>query len=189
MDDSVLRAMAKWPDVPSVYGWLSLDRRGNWLVRGERIPHRVARNSIGRNYAGDERGCWYFQNGPQRVYVELEYTPWILALDGAGVLRSHTGIAVDRLEGVWLDDSGSLLLLTDSGISLLDDRDLDAFSQRLQLVGGDADPDRLERSVAHTQEGRSGSLVLVWRGKQIAVGSIRRDEVAARFGFIPTPQE
>ena len=27
MDDAVLRSMAKWPNVPDVYGWLSLDRR------------------------------------------------------------------------------------------------------------------------------------------------------------------
>ena len=33
MDEMVVRSMAKWPDVPDVYGWLSLDRRGNWLIR------------------------------------------------------------------------------------------------------------------------------------------------------------
>ena len=30
---SLPAAMAKWPNVPAVYGWLSLDRRGNWLIR------------------------------------------------------------------------------------------------------------------------------------------------------------
>ncbi|HET8728586.1 MAG TPA: DUF2946 family protein, partial [Alphaproteobacteria bacterium] len=32
MDESVLRAMTKWPNVPAVYGWLQLDQRGNWLI-------------------------------------------------------------------------------------------------------------------------------------------------------------
>ena len=34
MDEIVARAMQKWPDVPNVYRWLRLDRRGNWLVKG-----------------------------------------------------------------------------------------------------------------------------------------------------------
>ena len=29
MDESVIRALAKWPNVPAVYGWLSLSRRGD----------------------------------------------------------------------------------------------------------------------------------------------------------------
>ncbi|TMH99667.1 MAG: DUF2946 family protein, partial [Betaproteobacteria bacterium] len=29
MDELVARSLAKWPNVPAVYGWLALDRRGN----------------------------------------------------------------------------------------------------------------------------------------------------------------
>ena len=63
MDDIVLRAMQKWPDVPNVFGWLRLDRRGNWLVKsrsGEfgRIANFAVCEFIGRNYAADERGRW-----------------------------------------------------------------------------------------------------------------------------------
>jgi hypothetical protein len=32
-------------------------------------------NFIQRNYDHDAQGQWFFQNGPQRVYVELEATP------------------------------------------------------------------------------------------------------------------
>src|SRR2546429_4505735 len=58
MDEIVLRSMLKWPDVPAVYGWLSLDRRGNWMIktvagRFERIAHAAVREFIGRNYASD----------------------------------------------------------------------------------------------------------------------------------------
>jgi len=56
MDEIVARSMAKWPDVPDVYGWLSLDRRGNWLLKNEKIGNGALREFIGRNYQPDARG-------------------------------------------------------------------------------------------------------------------------------------
>ncbi len=50
MDEIVMQAMAKWPNVPDVFGWLSLDQRGNWRLRGEAMTHRGATEFIGRNY-------------------------------------------------------------------------------------------------------------------------------------------
>ncbi len=89
MDEIVSRSMLKWPDVPAVYGWLSLDRRGSWMIktvagRFERIANAAVREFIARNYAADAEGRWYFQNGPQRVFVALDYTPWVYRLDDAG---------------------------------------------------------------------------------------------------------
>ena len=95
MDEIVIRAIAKWPNVPAVYGWLSLDRRGNWAIKGERIRNPLIAEFIARNYAHDERGRWFFQNGPQRVFVRLAYTPLVYrtrAGDGLAFL-SHTGQA------------------------------------------------------------------------------------------------
>ena len=46
-------------------------------VKGSRILHDKLREFIHRNYAADERGAWFFQNGPQRVYVELEAAPFV----------------------------------------------------------------------------------------------------------------
>ncbi len=95
MDEIVLRGMAKWPNVPAVYGWLSLDRRGQWLIKGERISNALVTEFIGRNFTRDERGCWYFQNGPQRVFVDLDYTPRVYRVvnpDGAPLaLEASTG--------------------------------------------------------------------------------------------------
>jgi hypothetical protein len=90
MDDIVRQAIAKWPNVPHCYGWLALDARGNWYMRDDRtqaagpfpqskgslLRHEKLVDFIHRNYDCDERGCWFFQNGPQRVYVELETAPW-----------------------------------------------------------------------------------------------------------------
>jgi len=86
LDDAVLRSIARWPNVPAVYGWLALDRRGNFLIKGERIGNPALREFICRNYAADERGCWYFQNGPQRVFVRLAYTPFVVHFQGDALL-------------------------------------------------------------------------------------------------------
>jgi len=43
MDEVVVRSIAKWPGVPAVYGWLELDRRGGWRIKGERIGNGAAR--------------------------------------------------------------------------------------------------------------------------------------------------
>lgn len=123
MDEIVARSLAKWPNVPAVYGWLELDRRGNWLIQGQRITNQALREFIGRNYAADTEGRWYFQNGPQRVYVKLAYTPWVVHYEG-DQLSDQCGRPF-RVEEVLLDDEGSLLMRGPQGIALLDDRDLE----------------------------------------------------------------
>ena len=134
MDEMVLRSMAKWPDVPDVYGWLSLDRRGNWLLKGERIGNQALRDFISRNYQADVRGCWYFQNGPQRVFVALAYTPLVLHVEGE-TLFDHCG-RLFHPEQAFLDDEGSVLMLGRPGIGLLDDRDLAGYAERAAGLPG-----------------------------------------------------
>lgn len=134
MDDVVLRSMAKWPDVPDVYGWLSLDRRGSWLLRGERIGNQALRDFIARNYQPDARGCWYFQNGPQRVFVALAYTPLVVHMEGEALL-DHCGRPFAPEQG-FLDDEGSVLLRGAAGVGLLDDRDLALYEGRAAGLPG-----------------------------------------------------
>lgn len=134
MDPSVIRSMAKWPDVPAVYGWLALDRRGNWRIRGERIGNAALRDFIGRNYASDARGRWYFQNGPQRVFVALAYTPLVVHFEGEALL-DHCGRRF-ACEQAFLDDEGSVLMQGAAGIALLDDRDLAGFAERAAGLPG-----------------------------------------------------
>jgi len=134
MDEMVLRSIAKWPDVPDVYGWLSLDRRGNFLIRNEKIGNRALREFISRNYQADTRSCWYFQNGPQRVFVELAYTPLVLHFEGE-MPFDHCGRPF-LPENSFLDDEGSVLMLGKPGIGLLDDRDLAAYADRAQGLPG-----------------------------------------------------
>jgi hypothetical protein len=126
MDAVVAQAMAKWPNVPAVYGWLALDRRGNWLIKGERIANRALRDFIARNYEADDAGQWYFQNGPQRVYVALAYTPLVVHYEG-DALCDHCARPF-RPEISYVDDEGSVLMQGGGTIALLDDRDLFRFA-------------------------------------------------------------
>jgi DUF2946 family protein len=187
MDEIVLRSMLKWPDVPAVYGWLSLDRRGSWMIkttagRFERIANPAVNEFIGRNYAADAQGRWYFQNGPQRVFVALDYTPWVYRLDDAGEgLLAHTGAAPRSLDALLVDDAGALLIKAEMGVGVLLDRDLPAFVERL------ADPrgrtaERLLEDVASGEEARA-----LLCGASIRIAPVQRAEVPSLFGFVQRP--
>jgi hypothetical protein len=132
MDEVVIRSLAKWPNVPAVYGWLELDRRGNWRIKGERIANSALREFIARNYAADEKGRWFFQNGPQRVYVTLAYTPFVFHFEGER-LFDHCGRVVAAAE-TWVDDEGSVLIRGEHGIGLLDDRDLERYADEAEQL-------------------------------------------------------
>ncbi len=141
MDDIVRAALKKWPGVPACTGWLGLDARGDWYLRdeqaqaagpfptskGSRIEHAPLRDFIGRNYDCDADGGWFFQNGPQRVYVELEAAPWIWRLqampDGNVGLASHTGRTA-RPASAWIDERDRLFIATDIGLGLVHTLDM-----------------------------------------------------------------
>ncbi|HXF67948.1 MAG TPA: DUF2946 family protein [Burkholderiales bacterium] len=192
MDEIVLRALAKWPDVPAVYGWLSLDRRGNWRIKGERITNPMIAAFIGRNYGRDARGCWFFQNGPQRVYVALDYTPFVLRVKGgdddALALETHTAVGVAALKGAWLDEAGALLLETEPGVALVHDRDLARLLPQFIDANGNplAEP-VLDELMELLQRGRPAPLWLKYRESCVRVEPIAASEVPARFGFVAQP--
>lgn len=124
--------MAQWPDVPAVYGWLALDRRGHWRIKGERVLHAGLREFIARNYRADEHGRWFFQNGPQRVFVTLAYTPLVVRHEADGLV-DHCGRRV--VAGpVYLDDEGSVLIEGGAAIALLDDRDLARYAEAAERL-------------------------------------------------------
>lgn len=190
MDENVRAAMAKWPNVPGLHGWLSLDEAGQWRLKGEPITHAGLVAFINRNYECDDHGRWFFQNGPQRGYIELAYTPWVLHVDESGDLRDHTGGHVDRLDGAWLDDDGNILLQTPSGIGLVDSDSLPMVAE--WLVDDDGRPveaDALEGALAALEAGEHGGVKLRGPGgRDHDLGFVRRADVPARFGFDPRPR-
>lgn len=137
MDDIVKQALAKWPNVPDCYGWLGLDARGRWFMRddaaqaagdfpqsrGSWLRHEKLIDFIGRNYESDDEGRWFFQNGPQRVYVELECTPWVWQVLPDYRLQSHTGLQTSAGE-CFLDEEGRLYIASPQGLGLVHSQDM-----------------------------------------------------------------
>ncbi len=149
MDDIVKAALKKWPNVPHCYGWLALDARGDWYMRddriqaagpfpqvkGSRILHDKLKDFIQRNYECDSEGAWFFQNGPQRVYVQLEAAPWVLGVqrDGRGfMVETHTGRMVKQVLSVWLDEMGRLFLESELGLGLVRSLDMEAAADAVE---------------------------------------------------------
>lgn len=130
MDDIVKQAMEKWPNVPDCYGWLGRDLRGSWWLRdaetqaqgsfpqskGWRLEHAGWRAFIERNYASDARGCWFFQNGPQRVYVELEGVPHVWRVQPDGILSTSDGVRRTLPRSCWMDEQGLLYAQCTEGV-------------------------------------------------------------------------
>ena len=137
MDDIVKQALAKWPNVPDCYGWLGLDARGRLFMRddaaqaagdfpqsrGSWLRHEKLIDFIGRNYESDDEGRWFFQNGPQRVYVELECTPWVWQVLPDYRLQSHTGLQTSAGECL-LDEEGRLYIASPQGLGLVHSQDM-----------------------------------------------------------------
>jgi len=149
MDDIVRAALKKWPNVPDCYGWLALDARGDWYMRdertqragpfpqvkGSRIEHDKLREFIERNYDADDHGGWFFQNGPQRVYVELEAAPHVWRLNtiegAAPTLCSHAGRSA-AYQSAWLDEHERLYLATDIGLGIVHTLDMETAANAVE---------------------------------------------------------
>jgi hypothetical protein len=186
--------MAKWPNVPSVYGWLSLDRRGHWLIKGERISNSIVADFIGRNYEHDDGGRWFFQNGPQRVFISLDYTPFIYRLlwepGPASVQRmeTHTARAVKQIDGAWIDEAGVVLIESEHGVGLIDDRDLERLLTCFtDERGGALTEENIGAAIEQLQSGIVADLAFCYGGNTVPVAPIAAAEVPARFGFVQRP--
>lgn len=206
MDDSVVRSLVKWPTVANCFGWLALDRRGAWRMRddyaqdhglpGDAIKHVALNAFIARNYASDAEGRYFFQNGPQRVYVNLDATPWVVRMMPTGSLEHPWQFQTQcqtllNPEAAFIDESGHILiagLLTQSicnsyngdpfstvdrlSIALLHDHDIELFSQLASLD--------------HATCALEGSWL--WQGKALILEPISSDEVVSRFSFQVRPK-
>lgn len=175
MDDIVKKAMAKWPNVPDCYGWLGLDRRGQWLMRDERaqeagafqsgaplskgsvLHHEKLIEFIARNYACDAKGQWFFQNGPQRVFIELEIAPHIWRVSESLQVSSQTGQA-SQVQACLEDEVGRVYLNTPMGLGLVHSLDVVYVAQAIEQK--------------------------IWR-----ISNCQSDTLASTYGFIMSPQQ
>ncbi len=152
-DPSVLAAMARWPNVPAVHGWLRLDRRGQWhLIDRGRPGFDPERDGLGspitsppildfiaRNIGVTPDGAWFWQNGPQRVFIDLDLSPRILRLLGEGdrtALVDQNGHRLGAIDAAAIDDEGALWLAGPDGFGAMHDLDLAALEILTDHVGG-----------------------------------------------------
>ena len=149
MDEMVLKAMAKWPNVPHCFGWLGLDARGQWWMRddkaqaagsftsglpsskGSELKHEKLIDFINRNYECDAQGRYFFQNGPQRVYVELQATPYVWRVQADHSLVAHTGASA-RSQRCVLDELGRVYMETELGFGLVHTMDVGLAAQAVE---------------------------------------------------------
>jgi Protein of unknown function (DUF2946) len=169
MDAQVIAAMAKWPNVPMMHGWLRLDRRGNWFLidrgapgfdealhgKGSPITSPPIRDFIERNYSFDEQGQWFWQNGPQRVFVAFDLAPLVLRVmttvkdPSITSLMTHCGDIVQTVKSASSDSEGNIYVLTEHGLGVVHDMDL----AQLNIEGNEA----------------SEQLWLNWRGARLPI--------------------
>jgi hypothetical protein len=206
MDDSVVRSLVKWPTVANCFGWLALDRRGAWRMRddyaqahglpGDAIKHEALNAFIARNYASDNEGRYFFQNGPQRVYINLYATPWVVRMMPTGHAEHPWQFQTQCKSlflpsAAFLDEAGHILIegkLTQTictgvapnqfneierlSIALLHDHDIELFSQLVSLDHATCSP-----------EG-----IWLWHGHDLKLEPITTTEVQSRFQFQTQPQ-
>ena len=202
MDEQVLRSLIKWPNVPHCFGWLALDRRGQWRMRdefvqanqlpGNVIHHTTLNEFISRNYAHDSLGRFFFQNGPQRVFVTLDATPFIARIfpsESGSQLLTQCGAEI-KPQGALSDEKGNIYItglfqqsLSDQidgevfteaeslSVALLHDHDLDLFSDQSKLM----------------EDACSFRGSWQWKGNQLPIEPIHSSELANRFNFIKVP--
>lgn len=173
MDSQVLAAMAKWPNVPAVFGWLRLDARGQWWIREERLSHDGMVAFFNRNYSRDALGRYYVQNGPQKVFVSLDAAPLVARLQDG---RWQTLPCDDDVQAreAFMTEDGQLFIEIAGELAVVDDRDLPGIAAA-GLAGWDGDITRLP-----------SSLQLAEHPLPLSRHSL--DELWRRYGVVARPQ-
>lgn len=210
MDDIVKAALHKWPNVPHCHGWLALDARGDWYMRDERaqaagafphpkgspIRHDKLREFIHRNYAADARGAWFFQNGPQRVYVELEAAPYVWRVDDAPgfALVAHTGQPAGAIRACVLDEQGRLFVDTALGFGLVHTLDMHLAANALESAWARPASGLVRSATAPSEIAPSATApLLAISGPEAPKGAWAPFEMTfadlpARFGYCRVPR-
>lgn len=183
MDAAVIAAMAKWPNVPAVYGWLALTARGEWRLRGERVAHAGLVEFFNRNYERDEYGCYFVQNGPQRIFVELQAAPYAARREPNGWRRVPDGLT-GAAEAAFITPDGELFLLLGGMPALLDDRDWLQLCEALQDEQGSAlDEIGLEAVCDGTK-----AAYLQLPEARLALQAVHADALRAHYGVQRAPR-
>ncbi|MET0984683.1 MAG: DUF2946 family protein [Steroidobacteraceae bacterium] len=188
MEDWVLRAMKRWPNVPALFGWLSLDRRGRWLIQGEVISHPLIVQAINRNYAPDEHGRWFFQNGPQRGYMKLEYAPFVLRTSEDGTaLVTHSDLTITQPKTAYIDENGTMLLQSEHGAGEIAGAELEWVLELLTIEGAPITEDQIADTLS-LPSGAKTPILFELCGSKLPVRRLDQAVVPEVLKFVRDPQ-
>ena len=202
MDEQVLRSLIKWPNVPHCFGWLALDRRGQWRMRdefaqanklaGSVIQHAALNEFISRNYACDALGRYFFQNGPQRVFITLDATPWIARMipgENGPQLLTQCGTEI-KPHSALSDEKGNIYITGIIAQSLSDQIDSFVFTKTESLSVAllhDHDLDLFSNQSKVMEDACSFRGSWQWDGEDLPIEPIHSLELSDRFHFIKAP--
>ena len=99
--------------------------------KGSRLTHEKLVAFIARNYACDQQGQWFFQNGPQRVFVELSCAPFVWRIQADLSVTDGAGV-VQQVQHCVLDETGRVYLATAQGLGLVHSQDVGLAAQALE---------------------------------------------------------
>ena len=172
-------------------------RARNWRMRderaqqqnlpGDKLAHEALIAFIVRNYAADDRGCWYFQNGPQRVYVNLEATPYIVRTDPSCGWLLHTGAAMGGIDKAVLTETGALVLRSGEIVAQLDDRDFALVLPLLRMNDEPVADETLLEWMESDAHSVASTLTLTDHERQVPVHRVAAAQLAAHFGYVSEP--
>lgn len=148
------------PDEAAVYGWVTLDRRGDWQLRGTPVTRPTLIDHFNHHYRSDPQGRWFIQHGWQQVFVDLETLPIIARTDADTAWVTHTGRPLGRVLHAYLDEEGSLMLMTADGPAGVAAEALGAALDRLHHVDGHAMSEADLATALAEPDGRRTALVL-----------------------------
>lgn len=198
MDKQVQRALIKWPNVPHCYGWLELDARGMWRIRdqrthelgllGSKITNVTLRNFIDRNYQADDVGRYFFQNGPQRVYVELQSTPYIAHSDPQRGWVLHTDITLKTCDAVWITAEGNFVLKSGDVVAQIDDRDTVDAMACVYLNGQQAGDEQIVNWLHNTQNTNEASFTFLFQKRAVPIRKTSVAALAKQYSFVTHPE-
>jgi hypothetical protein len=188
MEEWVERALQRWPNVPALFGWLKLDRRGRWLIQDETISRLQIIDVINRNYDCDEHGRWYFQNGPQRGYMQLERAPLLICVTENGTaLQTHNQLRVAEVSQAFMDEEGGLFLTTEHGPGAMLDSDLDWALANMFEGDRLADERDIDAALA-LRSGQMSELTLQIDMARLPIFRLDNANAPERLHFVRDPQ-
>ena len=161
---------------------------------GQVITHRALNEFISRNYARDSLGRYFFQNGPQRVFITLDSTPWVARItpseNGSELIsQCHNPI---EASGALSDENGNIYIVGKVNQLIYRQENKASFTKedcKTVALLHDHDLDHFSRLAKLHEEACSFGGSWEWQGKQLPLDLIHSEELAAHFQFIAKPSD